>query len=291
MPFPPQLFLIGAQKAGTTTFAAALDQYSNITVSTPKETAFFTRNWDKGTAWYEQCFKGPQESLFVDATPAYTLGPTDLFPLPSDRPDHPYAAIPERIRSVAPDARFIYIVREPAARTYSSYWHRVRAREEKRPFRDAIEADTYYLRGSDYYGQILNYLQHFERDAFLFLRFEDVVKDLDDCLRQCFDFLGIRPGEKTAPLDKAQKNRSFQYNLAGRAMAAVFPSDKGFENFVGTVKRLVPEPLKPLLARTITAGIPPLDDADRRFLQDIFRDRNRQLAALTGLSLDHWDAG
>lgn len=43
MPFPPEVFLIGAQKAGTTTLAYLLSQHPNICVAKNKEPHFFLR--------------------------------------------------------------------------------------------------------------------------------------------------------------------------------------------------------------------------------------------------------
>jgi hypothetical protein len=41
MAFPPEAFIIGAQKAGTTSLADLLDQHPGIVVSNPKEPDFF----------------------------------------------------------------------------------------------------------------------------------------------------------------------------------------------------------------------------------------------------------
>ena len=41
MSFPPEVYLIGAQKAGTTTLAYLLSQHPNICVAKTKEPHFF----------------------------------------------------------------------------------------------------------------------------------------------------------------------------------------------------------------------------------------------------------
>ena len=67
MSFPPEAFLIGAEKAGTTMLLHLFDQHPGITVSEPRITDYFTSNWDKGLDWYRACFVGPPESVFLDA--------------------------------------------------------------------------------------------------------------------------------------------------------------------------------------------------------------------------------
>lgn len=47
MAFPPEVYLIGAQKSGTTTLAYLLAQHPDICLSEPKETHFFHNTGQK----------------------------------------------------------------------------------------------------------------------------------------------------------------------------------------------------------------------------------------------------
>ena len=67
MPFPTSCFIIGAQKAGTTTLASLLESQSALCVSSPKEPLFFSKHYAKGTQWYETCFHHPEKSVLIDA--------------------------------------------------------------------------------------------------------------------------------------------------------------------------------------------------------------------------------
>lgn len=282
--------MIGAQKAGTTSLAFLLDQHPRITVSRPKEPAFFTRNWDRGLDWYRDCFAGPDDAILLDATPGYSLAPTDMFPADEDKRGSPYEDVPARIHSLRPNARFIYVMREPAARTYSAYWHRVRSGEEKRGFREAISSTSNYLRGSDYYGQLQHFLKYFPLQSFQFHLFEDLTRDPAAATRRCFEFLGAEPVDFPVQIDSARKNKSFQYNLAGRLMATIFPS-RGDQNvFLRMAKSAIPGALRPLAESFVTKKIPPCSDDDRQYLIDRFRERNRKLCDLTSCSLARWEA-
>jgi hypothetical protein len=147
--FPAGVFLIGAQKSATTSFADMLAQHPAIVLSTPKEPHFFTFNRDRGLDWYAERFAGPRDDrVLLDASTSYSAWPFSCDD--GDATDDPRVGVPERIRSLRPDARFIYLLRDPVERAYSAYWHRVRRGFEHRPLRDAIHARSRYIAMSSY---------------------------------------------------------------------------------------------------------------------------------------------
>lgn len=167
--FPPKVFLIGAQKAGTTFLANLLNQHPGIVLASPKEPHYFTQYRHHDIDWYRRCFSDEANSkLLLDASPSYSAAPTAT--RASDinewHEDNPYIGAPGRIEEVSPHARFIYLVRDPVARIHSGYWHAVRAGAEPRPFREAIAADSRYRRISDYLAQLNLYLQRFSQTGY-----------------------------------------------------------------------------------------------------------------------------
>jgi hypothetical protein len=287
MRFPPEAFLIGAMKSGTTTLAHLLGQHPRVMLSRPLECDYFTRHYVRGESWYRSLFTGPPDAVLLDSSNSYSAAPVDEDTVPSDSSDHPFIGVPRRIHALNPEAKFIYVLRDPVTRTYSDYWHMVRTGEEHEPFRVAIERkDQYYFRLSDYRMQIERYLKFFPLDAFLFLVFEEFVADPAAGARRCFEFLGIEP----LPLGDggSRKNASFQYTGFGRLLANCFPSPSSWKTFTQVAKRLTPAPLVPLATRILAKGIPPLGEDDRRYLTEQFRDRNRRLEDLIGITLDRW---
>ena len=109
----------------------------------PEEPDFFSVNWEQGLDWYRSFFRRIDATL-VDASVNYTMG--RLVAASDDPPD----AIPRRIHEVSPEARFVYLVRDPAERCHSAYWHEVRAGREKRTLREAVEQSRYYVTSSYY---------------------------------------------------------------------------------------------------------------------------------------------
>lgn len=283
MAFPPKAFIIGAQKAGTTFLSYLLDQHPHITLAESKEPDFFTRHREKGLEWYRKSFSGPEENILIDASTSYTAAGLPEY----DGIDHPYfSGVPKRLHSLVPDARLIYLVRDPVARTYSSYWHNVLGGTERRAFKDALMNDSFYLRLSSYAQQLSLYLQYFPQSAFLILLFEDLKADPIGTAQKCFRFLGV---QENADLEvDTVRNKSFLWRGWVSLIDNTLLNYGGVNGLIKAVKPLIPVSAQKRLAKLITQDIPPMDDKDREFLIDHFKDKNKELEKLFGLSLNKW---
>jgi hypothetical protein len=285
MAFPPEVYIIGAQRAGTTFLSYLLSQHPKVCLSNPKEAAFFTKNWDKGLEWYKKRFHGTPDQIFVDATPSYSAAP-----LTSDHNEHrgqsKFQGVPERIHSISPGARFIYLLRDPVERTYSSYLHSVKGGYERRPFRHAITEDPLYLRTSDYQGQLQQYLRYFPRAAFLILIFEELVDDPVVTARKCFEFMGI---DVDVPLttDKGT-NKSYQYRVAGQLFNLLFYRWGGLDRLIKSLQPIVPLMIQRQVRDWIVKGPPKLTEDDRTFLIEYFAEKIQNLETLLDRPLDKW---
>jgi hypothetical protein len=266
--FPPAGFIIGAQKAGTTTLAAMLDQHPQIAVARQKEPDFFHVNWDRGIEWYRTCFREPRDIL-VDASPSYTMAP------PDDE------TVPARIFALQPLARFIYLVRDPAERCHSAYWHEVRSGREGRTLRDAVTQQAYYVHASYYYRQLTGFLRYFPLERFLFVPFDDLTGDPVATAARCSRFLGATGGDFQFR-DIGAKNQGFQYNRFGRFAQDRFGKG-GFRFASRLASRLLPRRLHSPLKRAMTQGMPALSDDDRTWLGGCFSADAVQFARVTGL--------
>jgi hypothetical protein len=61
----------------------------------------------------------------------------------------------ERIAAFNPDARFIYLLRDPVERAVSHYWHMVHHHAERRPIADGFRHDTQFVAFSHYAMQLI----------------------------------------------------------------------------------------------------------------------------------------
>ena len=288
MAFPPEAFIIGAQKAGTTSLATMLDAQPGITLSQPKETQFFSLNWPKGVQWYRERFAGAEHSVFLDASTDCAAAPTTAFPT-EVHPNDPRRLVPKRIHSLNPNARFLYILREPAARVYSAYWHAVRAGFVKRSFREAIEKNPSFLRTSDYAGQIRNYLEFFDLEDMLLLSFEGFTRDPEATLEKCCAFLGVTFEGLPGNGEDGQKNKSYQLSPVAKMVRALAGSNDSFKTLARGMRSIVPKSLANVAMNVMTQKIPPIEDSDRLYLYEIFKERNLDLQALTGFDISAWE--
>lgn len=189
----PNLFLIGAMKSGTTTLHELLAQHPAVSMSEPKEPCYFVASDQLKVLWPEMWRMGfwKDESsylaLFQNKPQARYFGEssTDY----SKRPG--VEGVVERIAAFNPDARFIYIMRDPIERTLSHYWHMVEHRGEMRPPLQAIRQDAHYTEVSHYAYQLQPYIERFGRDRVYALTFEEIKRDPQSVMRAVFDWLGV----------------------------------------------------------------------------------------------------
>ena len=189
----PNLFLIGAMKSGTTTLHELLALHPEISMSEPKEPCYFVSPELLQNLWPEMWRMGLWKdasnylALFKDKPGARYFGEssTDY----SKRPK--IDGVVEKIAAFNPDARFVYIMRDPIERTLSHYWHMVEHRGELRAPLDAIRDDPHYLQVSHYADQLAPYIERFGRERVYALTFEELKRDPQAAVRGVFAWLGV----------------------------------------------------------------------------------------------------
>ena len=148
----PNLIIIGGLKCGTTSIHHYLGLHPEIQMSKPKELNFFVEelNWDLGLDWYRGRFDD-RFPVRGESSPHYT--------------NHPrFTGVAERIHEHIPDAKLIYMVRDPISRILSHWRHAVGAGYETRPMEEALaRGDQTYVTRSRYWMQLQPYLEHFDR--------------------------------------------------------------------------------------------------------------------------------
>lgn len=285
MSFPPEFYLIGAQKSGTTTLAYLLDQHPNICVAKSKEPHFFTTNWHKGISWYQEEFANYKDTICIDASTTYSMAPLSV---DNSRNTKKYLqGVPERIYSINPNAKFIYLLRDPVERTYSAYWHYVTNGREQRKFREAIGDDYFYLDVSNYYKQLSLWLEYFPIESFLFLLFEDMKKSPVQVAKECFKFIGVDSKNIQVHLEEA-KNQSKYVNSVGRQFNRLFKT----LDYSG-LGYLAPSSGRGFIHKLTTdynKSLPKMKEKDRLFLREYFSEQKYKLELITGLPLGQWQA-
>jgi hypothetical protein len=192
----PNLFLVGSMKCGTTSLHNMLDAHPDIFMSRKlKEPAWFAgANSSKGLAWYLEHFAEATGERYVgesstDYTKAPRLGP-----------------VAAKIRAFSPDARILFIMRDPFARAVSHYWWEVEFSAEGRSFPDAMKASREIADVGNYAMQIAPYLETFGRDRVHVLTMETLTDHPRTAMDAILRFLDLENGGE-APPALVHKNR------------------------------------------------------------------------------------
>lgn len=189
----PNLFIIGAMKAGTSSLHEYLHQHPEIFMARFKEPQYFAPH---STRWGEKWGQGnpyPEPGsewylrLFADAGEVQYAGESSVS----------YTAVPwvtgceRRIFDFNPEARLIYIMRDPIERTLSHYWTFVADGREDRDMLTAVQRKEEYIARSDYARQLRPYFDVFGRHQVFTLTLEQLNAEPDVTFRRLFQWLGV----------------------------------------------------------------------------------------------------
>jgi hypothetical protein len=182
-PSLPTFIVIGSMKSGTTSLASYLGAHPGVFMTTPKEPQYFCdpRNHQRGLEWYR--------SLFADGAHAAARGEASTHYSRALE----YGGVPERMVSVVPNVRLLYLLREPIARIQSHYRSEAGRHGEKRPIDEAVTDDPRYLDTSSYAAQLERYLEHFDPSQVLVLWSDDLQARRTQTVAEALEFLGVVP--------------------------------------------------------------------------------------------------
>jgi hypothetical protein len=200
----PSFIVIGAMKSGTSSLFHYIASHPNIVNSSKKETNFFKtpENFSQGINWYESFFKGSGKYAF-EASPMYTTRPMN-------------SGVPERMYSILPNIKLIYLLRDPIERIVSHYINDYAYRGQSLSFSEAIRTDNKYVLTSKYYFQIQAYLEYFSEKQILIIESEKLRKNPGKVMSDVFAFLGISDeyDGKADILEKKFNKSSSKYRVS-----------------------------------------------------------------------------
>jgi hypothetical protein len=187
-----------------------------------KEPEFFAKEkvWSRGENWYLKLFAAAEsESVIGESSTVYSRIPVFL-------------GVPERIAKFNPEARFIYVMRDPIERTISQYWFHVRFCGERRDMLAAIREDPHYTDTSNYAMQLAPYIRLFGGDNIATLTFEELSKNTVPAMQKLFHWLGVDPSFGPPNLDQRANvtpqiivlPKTGLLNHVGRVLKPLMPS-------------------------------------------------------------------
>jgi hypothetical protein len=277
-PALPNLLVIGATKAGTTALHAYLSFHPQIQMSVEKELDFFCdpsclERLEEYTSFFDA-----DAALRGESSPTYTYS-------------HRLPGVPERIHAAIPDARLIYLVRDPVERALSHYVYYSAVWDEA-PLEEAFAhpEDPYhlYVGPSRYARHLERYLEVFPRERIEVVDQAALLADRRGTMRAIFRFLDAGEEFSSARFDELINPASDRRRVtaAGRRLRS--------SRITGAVGRLPARPREALLktARRVTSrraepSPRPSPELRARLRATLAGDVAR-LRELTGLEFASW---
>ena len=264
--------IIGSAKCATTWLQRCLQADPAVYMPDP-ELHFFSREFEKGIAWYTAQFDcDDRRRLIGEKSNSYI--------------EDPAAAL--RIREALPEVKFILQVRNPVERAYSDYCMLFRRGAVGKRIEDYLDprnaADQRFISNGRYAEQLDRYLQIFPRERFLFLLYENISTKPERQVGQTRRFLEL-PDDNVSFVRKQK--------VKDKTTKVISPVLKPYL-----------KPFKPLIRpwRSYSAvsavlaafrreiAYPPLTDELRARLVGYYGPHNARLQSMVDLDLTQWSA-
>jgi hypothetical protein len=273
----PTFFVIGAPKCGTTSLHFYLGQHPEIDMTLVKEPQIFAGDdYRARLEEYGALFEQADAPARGESSAVYSQHPR-------------WGGVPERIRSTVPDARFVYLVRDPVERAEAHYHEHLLAGKERRSIEEALadwrQPDSLFLCPSRYATQVRRYLGLFAPARMLIVDRGDLLAHRDSTLARIFEFLGVDPSF-VSPRFEERLNVG-EERRSPTSLGRWLRPTRAYE----AAKRVplpgaVRDRLERLVKRPLTR--PQLDGALRERIADSLREEVEWLRAFSGQEFAGW---
>lgn len=283
----PNLFIVGAAKAGTTSLHRILAGHPEVAMSRIKEPHFFA---DVAPNPAMPHFVPPVKDLA-----AYL----DLFPpRPAARfageasPSYLYdESAPARIKDASPQAKIVVMLRDPVERAYSHYLMDVREGIQHLSFADALKEDSkhtdrrwntachLYVDLGLYGLQVRRYLEVFASEQVHLIETDDLRTSAGQTLGALARFLGIDP----EPLTSARGSPQNTYAAPRSPLTGILLRSRPVRS---VARRVTPSSWRRSVRDRLLfsrAEKPAIEATTRWALQSLFAEDLAQLRELTGM--------
>jgi sulfotransferase family protein len=269
----PNLFVVGAPKAGTTSLWLYLDRHPEIWMAPVKEPQFFSGVWYDEDSYLRLFAPGARFKLRGEASPSYLAN----------------AGVAEAIKRVSPDARIVIMLRDPVERAYSKYSQEANRGVETRPFSIAVEEQieepapdgrpSAYVGSSFYADAVSRYLQVFPARVHVIVS-EEFARDTRSEVRKVFEFLGVDAGLA----DRLDMTVSNAFSLPRSGLGEFVQHSRRIRT---TGRRVIPRALYPLAQRLLLkrSHKPPMEPEVEALLTAYFAPDVERLRAVLGRDL------
>lgn len=281
----PNTVIIGAPKCGTSSLFFWLTAHPDVCGSKQKETYFLadrvykhnkTLNYvTDGLEAYQQHFKHYiNEKVIIEASAPYIYHNTPLEVLPT----------------LSPKPKIIIILRKPADRLFSHYqFNRYRMRNMDLNFEQYLDVENNGLDWVDYIDQtyyakwVKKWIDKFGKEDVLVYLMEDMKTDRVSFMKTVANDLGIDP-EFYNGFDFFHRNKTVEVK------------NPKLHRLGLKIEKYTPqwlqEKLIPIYLKLNSSALPKITEEEKKLklkITEDFKEKNKELAELTGLDLSVWE--
>lgn len=270
----PNFIIAGAPKSATSTLYEYIKQHPDIYMSPVKEPFFFDFNYKKGIDFYESFFEGHNgEKAIGEATVWYMS----------------WKSVPERIYTVIPEVKLIFILRNPVERAFSNYLMDLRSGRytPKQTFGYVIRNETKIsgigrriVSGGFYYQHLKRFENYFSRENMLILLYDDFKKDVRLVEKSIYNFLSVDPNFKA---DKPSNKMEAEYLYNNELLTKVSKSFTPFNYYWSKSRHF----RKMFMHKSTKRN--QMSISDREYLHSVYDEENKKLEKYLGVDLSGWN--
>ncbi len=215
----PNLFIVGAPKAGSTFLYEKIKQHPALFYTQTKELNYFSQQELEAESYYRD-FRIKDKEKYLDLYKKVSR--EQKYAIDASVSYFAYPKVPQRIHEFNPEAKIIIMLRNPVKRAFSHYLMDRRMGYANQPFLEYLKNKNeykahyvQYIGNSNYAKNVQGYIDVFGVENVLVLKLERIKEKIP----KVFDFLGIPPmavnTEERINQNKEPKNgiaRFFQKN-------------------------------------------------------------------------------
>ena len=281
----PNLFIVGAPKAGTTSLHEYLKKIPGIFMSEVKEPYYFCKTMIpidhyvtpiRDRKKYLALFEKSENSKIVGESSVWYLSDPDASTL---------------IHQQVPSAKIIILLRDPVERAFSHYLMLEGRKQFKsssfhqqiqKEIREGLDYKTPNIRlnAGFYYNDIMRFIEIFGRKQVKIIIFEEFIVNTKEILENILEFLDISASLK-----------NFEPHAHNPAMVSKYPLVNEFLNISLVSKlrqKLIPEPIQRNIKKKLFKDLKneyKMTNEDRSFLKKYYNEDVKKLREFLGRSL------
>jgi hypothetical protein len=276
----PNFIICGIQKGGTTSLYQYLREHPEVFMSETKEVNYFSLHFDESPGWYAGHFADASgQTAIGEASPNYMW-----------RPD-----VARLIHELIPDAKLIFVLRDPVDRAYSNFWFNISrgAWDPSESFSEAIKTEDGARRLIEkgfYHRHLERFLEYFSPDQMFVILNDELRSRPVDAMKECHRFLGVSE-DFMANTERRYNATEMPRNGLATLALKVAPTLRGLVRTIMSprLRAMADRPRARLRSLLFEARRPePIPSADRAYLEGIYRDDVLALAEHFQLELSQW---